>query len=391
MNIIYYVEINLVCIIILLLFRRQMHYKSERFSTAEMILNQLIWVTVLFCIADMVTGVFHGQTLLGTRTILEISNMVYLESLTVISYLWMRYVMVKMKGISNYRYKMNLIRTLPLIAFTMVAITNPLTQVLYRIDANNFYVRNPGIFIHWIFTWIYLIIATVETGLMIAKEKNKQKRKEYVPLLHFIIMPIIACVIQMMFYGVSSAQVGVTISIVMVCLNQQNNLVLTDSLTGLNNRRGLEKYVEDLLSHHEKVNLTLLMIDLNNFKHVNDTYGHLMGDNALQTAAQAIKNACAMMPTKLFQCRYGGDEFVILGHELSPEDIVKMETLIRKELSQVDKKSSYPYMLAASIGVANGPCSEFSDMEHLFQIADEAMYDDKKSGVAVEKMLLSNK
>lgn len=384
MNVIYYTEINLVCIIILLLFRNHLQYKAIQSSTAWKIFNQLILVTVLFCLADMVAEIFRGQLFYGANFILELSNLIYYETLAVISYLWMQYAFLHLETYSERKKRNSFIYAIPLIAFTLLAISNPFTHIFFSIDENNLYVRNFGIYFHWAVTWLYLSIPTVKAIRVISHEKNKLKRQEIMPLLKFCIAPAIASVIQMSFYGVSSTQVGITISIVMICLTMQRGQLLMDALTGLNNRRAFDNYLEKYLLHDSKQSLTLIMIDVNGFKLVNDRYGHLAGDRALNDAADALRHASEEMTNRLFLYRYGGDEFVIAGIDCSHEEIAKLETMIHREMGIQSQREDNPYTLAVSVGVATGICTTADEIDQLLHMADEAMYDNKKCAASTK-------
>ena len=210
------------------------------------------------------------------------------------------------------------------------------------------------------------------------REKNKLKRQELLPLVLFGVAPALCSIIQMIFDGVSVTQVGVMISIITICLMLQNNQVLTDALTGLNNRRGFDNYLEEYVIHHTDSELTIMMIDLNKFKQVNDILGHMMGDFALQDTADTLKYACKEIPGRLFLCRYGGDEFIIAGINVAKEHIHTLITTIHEELDKKTKQRDQSYVLSVSIGVATGICMDTEDAEHLIRVADEAMYDDKK-------------
>lgn len=377
-TIIYYIEINLVCIIILLLFQSQQRYKAEQFSNIRMVFSQIIWATIILCFADMISGSIKGYVFPTASVILEIFNLIFFEMITIISYLWLIYVLLKINTTKKLYRGKKILYALPLIIFSVVVLTNPVTHVLFAIDENNNYFRNNGVILHWIVTWFYLFTATYMTARAIIKEKNKLRRQEILPLLYFIIAPAVASMLQMFFYGISSIQVGITIAIVTICIVMQNNQVLTDALTGLNNRRGFDNYLEEHMLHHSELPITLLMIDLNKFKQVNDIFGHMMGDYALQDTADALKQACKEMPSRLFMCRYGGDEFIISGTGCSQEDIDKLIWLIHDELEKRTQLRKASYTLSVSIGVANGICTDSDDAEHLLRVADEAMYEDKK-------------
>ncbi len=378
MSVIYYTEINLLCIVILFLVRSQLRrHKTGMYSTDRMVFYWLMCAAIVLCASDLIAGVCRGRDFFGIRAVLEISNLLFFEALVIIGYLWMIYVHVKLKFVIKLDKKKFILTTLPLLAFSIVAVTNPFTHFLFSFDENNLYTRGGGIYFHWLVTWSYLIIPTVQTICEIAREKNKFRRQEMIPLLYFIIPPAIASVVQMMFYGVSSSQTGITVSIVIIFLVRQSSQVLTDELTGLVNRRGLNNYLAGYAQHNAETELSLLMLDLNNFKQVNDKFGHMVGDRALQETADSLKAACEKFPSKLFLCRYGGDEFVIIGNNHSQNEIARLKAMIQEEIAKKNAESAKPYLLSVSIGTAHGKCNDSDDVEHLLRVADEAMYDEK--------------
>lgn len=332
--VIYYIEVNVICIIILLLIWQQLSQNFGQFSTARMIFSRMLWVAVLLCVSDLIASAFNGQVFPGARAILQISNLIFYEGLTVISYLWMLYVFVKLNRVSDNDVKIFRLSAIPLVLFTLLALTNHRTSIFFTLDEHNVYARNFGIYIHWAVTWMYLIIPTLYTARLILREKSKYRRKEMAPLLYFIIAPAAASVVQMLFYGVSASQVGITLSAIMFSFLIQNNQILTDSLTGLNNRRGLENYLADHIQHHEENSIVLLMIDINNFKQINDRFGHLTGDRALRDAAETLRQVCRETTSRLFLCRYGGDEFVLSGPYNGPDETEALKSLIQEVLGE---------------------------------------------------------
>lgn len=378
MRIIYYVETNLICIAILFLLLNQLNKKSEKFSAQIIVFQQLIWATIILCASDMVAGVFRGEMFFGARAIIEISNLVFFEAIAVISYLWMVYVNTRVKFITDINNKKRIIWSIPLILFTVIGISNPWTHILFAIDANNLYSRGIGVIFHWIVTWLYLLIPTVQTIWVISREKNKQRRQEIIPLLYFVIPPFLASIIQMFFYGVTSSQVGVTLSILIIFLAIQRSQIMTDALTGLNNRHGLENYLQSNFFCNLEVDIFVLMLDLNDFKQINDKLGHMIGDQALKDAADTIKQACKGLRGRLFLCRFGGDEFVIIMHDCSQDEVEQLSEHIQQEFEKKNQYAGNSYVLATSIGITKGKCSNLEDVEQLLRAADDAMYHDKK-------------
>lgn len=151
-----------------------------------------------------------------------------------------------------------------------------------------------------------------------------------------------------------------------------------DELTGLTNRRGFILIAEKFLQHafRTKRNLSLLFIDLNDFKSINDRFGHDVGDDALCQAARLIhmifrnSDVCA---------RLGGDEYVVLLPEASVEYFQYMHSRITCAFYEFNLHSGKPYDLSFSIGMVSYNPATPPDLNMLLRLADEEMYRCKHS------------
>lgn len=157
-------------------------------------------------------------------------------------------------------------------------------------------------------------------------------------------------------------------------------LALVDSLTGLDNRHHFERSFEEDITYHNRFpehQFSLLLIDLDLFKQVNDTYGHPVGDKLLQRVAQILKNNVREVDRV---GRLGGDEFAILLKEVGGENQAAMvsEKLIHA-LSQTHNIDGHAVQIGASIGIAICPETN-ADMEELFKHADNMLYASKAAG-----------
>ena len=115
------------------------------------------------------------------------------------------------------------------------------------------------------------------------------------------------------------------------------------------------------------------MIDVNKFKRINDEYGHLVGDQALQTTATVLKNYFIQNHPFSDLYRYGGDEFLIIHHSLDEQELKK----IKKELTQEFQKLDMPYSLTVSIGYSCGNVYSEETIKKVYQEADKNMYQQK--------------
>ena len=160
----------------------------------------------------------------------------------------------------------------------------------------------------------------------------------------------------------------------------------TDSLTGVSNRRAFiergKAEIARTLRH--KKHLSIIMMDIDDFKHINDKLGHKYGDKALITVA----HLCCQQTRAIDQiARYGGDEFVILLPETNAEDVFNLAERICSDI--IDHKcfteSGESYALSASLGIA-----EFDGKETLGSLlhrADQALYEAKDAGKGQVKLI----
>lgn len=151
-----------------------------------------------------------------------------------------------------------------------------------------------------------------------------------------------------------------------------------DDLTGLYNSRFLRFAVAKAISRSKEPNheFSVLFIDVDHFKQVNDKHGHLVGSEFLVTLGKTIKNAVRGIDSVF---RYGGDEFVVVLHDTGTEGAMEIAERIRKNIARrIFVIRGVRLRATVSIGIASYP-AHAQELETLLKLADEAMYSVKKS------------
>ena len=153
-----------------------------------------------------------------------------------------------------------------------------------------------------------------------------------------------------------------------------HELTITDDCTSLYNARHMGFILETEIYRSQRYNyeFSIVFIDLDRFKLVNDTHGHLVGSRLLSDIGNALKERCRLID---FAFRYGGDEFVILLPQTSKESALNVARRLHKLIRETVwlEKEGLNVRITASMGVASYP-SDSRTKEALLHLADEAMY-----------------
>jgi diguanylate cyclase (GGDEF)-like protein len=146
---------------------------------------------------------------------------------------------------------------------------------------------------------------------------------------------------------------------------------LTDAVTGLYNRNYWEQIISDVTLHPRTQNFSLILIDVDNLKEMNDTYGHTAGDKAIETVGQAIKKCIREEDAGL---RYGGDEFIILLFNQDKKAAYRVIERIRREISELVAGQGINIQISAGAAYYDS----LRNMEDIIKMADRDLYKEKR-------------
>lgn len=163
---------------------------------------------------------------------------------------------------------------------------------------------------------------------------------------------------------------------------QSLSLALTDSLTGLFNRRYLMVHLEKLLNKNKESNKSLccLMMDIDHFKKINDTYGHQVGDDVLKVFAERVSQRLRSFD---LVARLGGEEFVVVLPDISQDMAFQVAERLRKGICNTKFEVSGPHGpidVSVSIGAAMITGSQNLKVEDVLKLADDELYRAKEGG-----------
>lgn len=150
---------------------------------------------------------------------------------------------------------------------------------------------------------------------------------------------------------------------------------LKDALTGLYNRRYLDEFIDEI--HDSSKSFSILMLDIDYFKQINDKYGHDMGDKVLKGISEVLRSNIKGSDLAI---RFGGEEFLLMLFNITPQNAIKKADEIRIEFSnKIFKNENESFSKTLSIGIAHYP-TQGTTIWHSIKYADVALYEAKNSG-----------
>jgi len=156
-------------------------------------------------------------------------------------------------------------------------------------------------------------------------------------------------------------------------------LTVTDDLTGLYNRRHFEEVMDQEMTHsrRQKQPCSLMIMDIDHFKKINDTYGHAVGDEVLRSFAQIIRDTIRQND---IPCRIGGEEFVVACRQTSKNEAMRLAERLRKAAEYTPfQLDDLAIPFAISVGVTTTSSDE-DTLDSVFKLADRALYHSKQHG-----------
>jgi diguanylate cyclase (GGDEF)-like protein len=273
---------------------------------------------------------------------------------------------------------------LPIALHWMLLIANLFTPLVFRIDEAHVYHRDRFFFVYMVLMFAYGIVSVVMVTHKALHPSRSLERTEFRYMALFLIPPFLGGALQWLFYGLSLIWLCSVLSIIMVYTNVLSRQISLDSLTGLNNRRKLNRYLDLKINSAEAdPSLFLMMMDADHFKYINDAHGHSVGDQALIAISDILKSLD--LGKDCFLARLGGDEFVILSHEKNGVTPDSIKQQIQQRVDTYNAMTNQPFKISLSIGCAHFDPVQINTTDALLNAADQSMYQMKAKRQKIPK------
>lgn len=339
---------------------RHRRHLSDKLFTA------MIIITASGCTIETLGFLCDGKVFPFSYPVYMILNSLLYVSVTAVTFLWWMYVDLRLYHSRERIRKYYRYAFIPTLLGVISIIVNFRWQILFTIDDNMIYQRKP-------LGYLYVLIPIINMAGSISVRQGfykKYGKTFFFPIFMFLAPVFIGSMVQIIFYGVSLGWCSVALGLTGAYMTLQNELSYVDPLTKLFNRNYLSHILSDISRSQECAGG--IMIDLDYFKDINDTFGHSTGDAALIEAANIINSA---VPEEAVAVRYAGDEFIVIMRNASAAYIEELVLNIRDSVDRFNDSDIHPYKLSFSIGysiLTDGTTDKFLNE------MDRYMYAEKK-------------
>ena len=372
-----YIESNIVCVIIFAIMLLHDHSTMDK-QEKQIKFDGALISFILYFLSDSVWAIVYAGAIPKNIYTAAIVNFVNYIIMAYVTYSWLRYVMATEK-IPNRDRKINKFAIIfPLLVISVAMVVVYFISPALLIDANfdptplyyGFQVLPPAIYI------VAVMVYTLKKALA---ETNPIAKKKHFYIGCFPLFLVLCGLVQVVFLPtIAVFCFGCAIFMLIFYIQSMEKQISMDPLTRLNNRGQLMRYIShDVNIHKDGPRICVIMIDINDFKFINDNFGHAEGDRALIIVAGTLKKIANARSMPSFLGRYGGDEFIFIAHTNDENEIEKMISEIRSQIDSESVAEDTPYTISVGIGY-DFVLGEHDSFEKCIQRADHKLYLDKE-------------
>ena len=371
----HYLESNAVCVVIFGIMLFHNLWKHDR-QEKQIKYDWTLAAFMGYFIADTVWAAVIAGVLPNDIALVCAVNFADYLLMAAITFTWLRYAMA-VEQVKDRDKPIKLFAILfPFIASTvaLIVIFTVAPRLLLTEES-----RTTPLFNAFLVTVpiIYILASLFYSLRRVRGETNAEEKRNHLYIGCFPLIVILGGLAQMFLIPEGAFFCSCcTVFMLIFYIRGMEKQISVDPLTGLNNRGQLARYVSS--GAHKDAATYILMIDVNDFKRINDTFGHAEGDRALVIVADALKRIVDGRSFPTFLGRYGGDEFILIAHTPSAPEIDRMITEIRQRIEEDCFLQQTPYVVFVGIGfdVIEGNSDTY---QKCIARADDNMYIDKKS------------
>lgn len=374
----YYTEAHVACILLLTIILFKI-IRGVNKQTSQVYLGHLIADLILYFFAEIFWVLVDGGIIGDGENWLYASNIFTYILISIAAYQWYLLSEAIQKDEAVEKEGIKWLLSIPVWISAILCVSAYRTGLPFYVDETGKIVNGKLYVVLIIVPFAYLL-ASSGKAFRRAFARDKYADKEiYLMIGLFPLAPIILGALQAIYWRIPLLCYGAVAAVFYIYISILDNLISIDPLTQINNRTQMYKYLTQKMRNEEPgMSLFLMIVDVDKFKGINDTYGHIEGDRALVKIADAIKSACQGPRNRFFVSRYGGDEFVVVAEMAYKAEAVWLADQIKNNVRRAAEEDEQEYNLSVSVGIAQYDYSAPITIPAFIARADSDLYKQKK-------------
>lgn len=345
--------------------RKEKHLDNYLFSW-------MIGITFGALVTETLSFILDGRSGMPVRVLQLVFNAYLFLASCGVGTLWVLYVDYRIYHSLKRIYKRMFLVVVPFILIAVLIICDLFgAGLIFSITEQNVYLRGKFVVLPYLILFYEYGISLVLTVL--AVRRNNHVR--FFPILYFILPCVAGTVIQGLCYGLSVGWFCVSLAFMFVQTQLNNQNAYVDDLSGLYNRKYYHYVISRLISSKKDQMISGIMMDVNDFKSINDRFGHTVGDDAIRNLGKIISEV--IMENDI-AFRHAGDEFIIISTAADKQYVKQLVYALRQKIERFNTSAGKPYTLSLAVGYTLCKTKKLDSDSFLHQM-DLKMYESKNA------------
>lgn len=363
------IQLNIFMVILLLSIAVHACFRLNRKDKAHRLFLTLICLTIFILILEILSVVLNSSDYIDfivAQKVVDTLGFALTPVLPIVAalYAYKRTNRYKRKSIKKCSWL-----AVPSIVNGILSLGSYHFNWIFSITNENLYVRGPLWIVSPMTSYFYYLIHL----LLLYFNRNKISKEELIVISSLTLIPSVLSIFQLYYFIYLTIWNSVGIAVIINYIYIMHDQAKRDPLTGLGNRMVYDEY---LASWNRKSNIVLSVvnIDLDGFKNINDTFGHQEGDKVLKFFARQLEEVFGGIGVAI---RLGGDEFILLLNERRRETLEKYVKSLNDKIGAYNQNNNMSYHIQFSCGIAIFDDS-YDNIYELVRSSDKLMYEEKQ-------------
>jgi diguanylate cyclase (GGDEF)-like protein len=363
------IQLNIFMVMLLLSIAVHACFKLNRKDKAHRLLLILICLTTFILILEILSVVLNSSDYIDfivTQKVVDTLGFALAPLVPIVATLYAYKRINRYKRISIEKFSW---LAVPAVVNGILSLGSYHHNWVFSITNENIYVRGPLWLVSPMTSYFYYVIHL----LFLYSNRNKLNKEELIVISSLTLIPAVLSIFQLYYFIYLTIWNSVGLAVVINYIYIMHDQAKRDPLTGLGNRMAYDEYLA-IWNRKSNSVLSVVNIDLDDFKNINDAFGHQEGDKVLKFFARQLEEVFGGIGVAI---RLGGDEFILLLQERRRERLEKYVKSLNDKIDEYNQNNNMSYHIQFSCGIAIFDDS-YDNIYEFMQSSDKLMYEEKQ-------------